>query len=51
MDAITKATNAAKSALYGDSSKPQSGIEPVSGQTGQGTADAPYDAGNSAGKS
>ena len=28
----------------------QSGQEPISGQTGQGTADQPYDAGNMAGK-
>ena len=50
METLTKITNAASSALPGDSSEVQSGTEPVSGQAGKGTADAPYDAGNSAGK-
>lgn len=40
-------TNAAKSVFGGSSG--QSGQEPVSGQTGRGTASEPYDAGNTMG--
>lgn len=38
-----------KNAILG-SGETQSGTEPVSGQTGSGTAAEPYDAGNEAGK-
>ena len=39
--------NAASSLLgYGTTQEEQSGAEPVSGQTGEGTAVEPYDAGN-----
>jgi len=39
-----------KNAIWG-TSETQSGEEPVSGQTGDGTADKPYDAGNTKGQS
>ena len=38
-----------KNAVFG-SSEPKAGEEPVSGETGTGTATEPYDAGNIAGK-
>ena len=50
MELIKNTANAAKSAVYGETSNAQSGTEPISGQMGKGTADAPYDAGNSTGK-
>lgn len=49
MEGITNAANAASKAVFGDSSSSQSGQEPVSGQTGRGTASEPYDAGNTTG--
>lgn len=49
METITNAANAASKAVFGDSSSGQSGQEPVSGQTGRGTASEPYDGGNTMG--
>ncbi|KAI9790788.1 MAG: hypothetical protein M1816_004746 [Peltula sp. TS41687] len=52
METITNAANAVSRAILGDSSTSQdktqqeSGTEPVSGVTGAGTAEKPYDAGN-----
>ncbi|KAI9703128.1 MAG: hypothetical protein M1836_007693 [Candelina mexicana] len=48
MDSVRNATSAAGRAIYGGGDE-QSGREPVSGQTGRGTANEPYDAGNSEG--
>ncbi len=48
MESITNAASAASKAVFGGSSG-QSGQEPVSGQTGRGTASEPYDAGNTMG--
>ena len=48
MESITNAANAASKAVFGGSTG-QSGQEPVSGQTGRGTASEPYDAGNTMG--
>ena len=41
---------AIKNAIGSGSSQVQSGQEPISGQTGRGTASEPYDAGNATGK-
>lgn len=49
MESINNAASAASRAVFGGSSG-QSGQEPVSGQTGRGTASEPYDAGNTMGK-
>lgn len=49
MESINNAASAASRAVFGGSSG-QSGQEPVSGQTGRGTAGEPYDAGNTMGK-
>jgi len=49
METITNAANAASKAVFGDGSSGQSGQEPVSGQTGRGTASEPYDGGNTMG--
>ena len=38
-----------KNAVFG-TSEPKAGEEPVSGETGTGTASEPYDAGNALGK-
>jgi hypothetical protein len=45
METITNAANAASKAIWGDSTK-SSSEEPVSGETGSGTAAEPYDKGN-----
>ncbi|MCJ1401602.1 hypothetical protein MMC11_004818 [Xylographa trunciseda] len=42
--------NAAKGYVSGSGSQTQSGSEPVSGQTGSGTTEQPYDAGNTTGQ-
>jgi hypothetical protein len=45
MDAIKNVVNSASNAIFGNSTE-QSGNEPISGQTGAGTVDEPYDMGN-----
>lgn len=45
MQALSNAASAVKTAVFGGDNT-QSGEEPVSGQTGKGTAEQPYDAGN-----
>ncbi|KAI9716267.1 MAG: hypothetical protein M1812_005492 [Candelaria pacifica] len=50
MDSARNVASAAGRAIYGEGDG-QSGREPVSGQTGRGTATEPYDAGNSEGDS
>ena len=45
MDSVRKMSAAVSDAIKG-SSKSESGSEPPSGITGQGTADKPYDQGN-----
>ncbi|MCJ1474865.1 hypothetical protein MMC13_003525 [Lambiella insularis] len=50
MDTFNRAVDSARNAFSGDKTT-QSGTEPVSGQTGAGSADEPYDAGNTAGHS
>lgn len=54
METISNVASAASRAIFGDNSsedktQKQSGTEPVSGITGAGTADEPYDAGNNEG--
>ena len=55
-DTLTKDTaepsamQSIKNAVFG-SSEPKAGEEPVSGETGTGTATEPYDAGNATGES
>lgn len=51
METISNIASSASKLIYGDPKVEQSGQEPVSGQTGRGTADEPYDAGNLEGKS
>ncbi|KAI9837290.1 MAG: hypothetical protein M1819_000364 [Sarea resinae] len=46
MESINNAASAASKAIWGDNTQSQSGQEPVSGQTGAGTTNEPYDAGN-----
>ncbi|KAK8248720.1 hypothetical protein IWZ00DRAFT_509024 [Phyllosticta capitalensis] len=48
MDTITNLASSASKLIYGDQQDPkqQSGQEPVSGQSGAGTATDPYDSGN-----
>ncbi|MCJ1379984.1 hypothetical protein MMC17_003087 [Xylographa soralifera] len=43
-------TNSIKGFVASSGNQTQSGSEPVSGQTGSGTTDQPYDAGNTTGK-
>ncbi|MCJ1389457.1 hypothetical protein MMC18_002314 [Xylographa bjoerkii] len=50
MESITNTINAAKGYVSGSGNQTQSGSEPVSGQTGSGTTEQPYDAGNTTGK-
>ena len=54
MEAITKAIWGSKedksTAEPPSASEPVSGNEPISGETGAGTADEPFDAGNTTGK-
>ena len=50
METVTNAYNAASKAIFGEGTT-QSGSEPVSGETGAGTVDEPYDQGNEAGMS
>lgn len=45
METVNKVYHAASHAVWGEEHD-QSGEEPVSGKTGQGTATDPYDAGN-----
>jgi hypothetical protein len=53
METVKNAVNSASTALFGNSSNSQqnetAGAEPVSGQTGAGTVDEPYDKGNQEG--
>jgi len=51
MESITNTFNAAKGYVSGSGSQTQSGSEPVSGQTGSGTTEQPYDTGNTTGQS
>lgn len=57
MDSLDHAANTASRAVFSDSkdtsemAERQSGIEPVSGVTGAGKPDEPYDAGNTEGDS
>lgn len=51
METISNIASSASKLIYGDPKAEQSGQEPVSGQTGRGTADEPYDSGNLEGKS
>ncbi|MCJ1433200.1 hypothetical protein MMC27_002559 [Xylographa pallens] len=44
-------SNTIKGFVSSSGNQPQSGSEPVSGQTGSGTTDQPYDAGNTTGQS
>jgi hypothetical protein len=48
METVNKVYHAASHAVWGDEQN-KSGEEPVSGETGQGTATDPYDAGNKEG--
>ena len=48
MDTLKDVVNSASNAIFGNSTE-QSGTEPVSGQTGAGTVDDPYDHGNAEG--
>ena len=41
--------DAAKTMVFGENQNQNEGAEPVSGQTGEGTANKPYDAGNATG--
>ena len=54
METITKAIWGSKedksAAEPPSASQPVSGSEPISGETGSGTANEPYDAGNTTGK-
>lgn len=45
MDTVKDVVNSARNAIFGNSTE-QSGSEPVSGRTGSGTVDDPYDQGN-----
>lgn len=50
METISNAASAASKATFGEgSSTNKSGEEPVSGQTGGGTVEKPFDAGNAPG--
>lgn len=47
METVNKVYHAASHAVWGEEDEERkSGEEPVSGETGQGTATDPYDAGN-----
>lgn len=46
METISNIASSASKLIYGDPKAEQSGQEPVSGQTGRGTADEPHDSGN-----
>ncbi|KAL1626026.1 hypothetical protein SLS56_007000 [Neofusicoccum ribis] len=46
METINNIATSASKLIYGDPKAEQSGQEPVSGQTGRGTAEEPYDSGN-----
>ncbi|EOD52284.1 putative glycine-rich cell wall structural protein 1 protein [Neofusicoccum parvum UCRNP2] len=46
METISNIATSASKLIYGDPKAEQSGQEPVSGQTGRGTAEEPYDSGN-----
>lgn len=54
METVKNAVNSASTALFGNGSNSQqnetAAAEPVSGQTGAGTVDEPYDKGNQEGE-
>jgi hypothetical protein len=45
MESISNAAQAASKYIFGEDTN-NSGTEPISGETGKGTASEPYDAGN-----